>query len=522
LIPYAPPGFPILIGVSYLAFGISDTAAILVSQIAGVATIPVIGWLGRRIFGAGAGAAAAILCVGSGAHLALSRMALTDSLFLFCFVLALGLGIRFLEKSTLPRAIEFGLAVGLAMNVKYNGAFPGLIVSVVGVLGLLVRGREVTRWEWLRLGGGLLLAGLIAVACYYPWFAFVGSQPGGYAGLVAHHRGYVQGPGAWVRNFGLQLDQATALSGAIPLSGNSPRQVGAFSAAGPTFACAGVGAFLALGPGRPRQRYGRFGVRPLVGILAVSLLVMICPSLWWWLTLAVIFGHHGQHTIGTLTVVATFVLLTALTPLYHPYSRLWLPVTGMSWLLVGGGLARFLTAQRADVQEGPASRLPVLLGTRMVQVLILGVGFVFMFGNGKSSIPLPRVGILAASDSLRKVVGALSEQEAVASRRRLRAAVRPPVLFYLALREVPFGRESGLDALVTGRSTPGEMALADLCLPGVEAKEWRDALDHAWDEIFYANSYELTIPTLLDHDPGIARRLGGGLLPSLNLYIARP
>jgi hypothetical protein len=259
-----------------------------------------------------------------------------------------------------------------------------------------------------------------------------------------------------------------------------------------------------------------------MGILAVSLLVMIFPSLWWWLTLAVILGHHGQHTVGTLTAVATFVLLSVVTPLYHPYSRLWLPVTGTSWLLVGGELARFLTAQRADVPEGPGSRPPVLLGTRMVQVLILGVGFLFMFGDGKSSIPLPRVGVLAASDTLRNVVGALSEQEALASRRRLRAAVRPPVLFYLALRDIPFGREPSIGALTTGRPAPGEMALADLCLPVVEAKEWRDALDQAWVEILYANSYELTIPTLLDHDPGTARSLGGGILPSLNLYSARP
>ena len=59
-IAYAPPGFPILVGLAYLAFGVSrrlgdprrrSSAASL--------TIPVVGWLGRRTFGPGAGAAAA-------------------------------------------------------------------------------------------------------------------------------------------------------------------------------------------------------------------------------------------------------------------------------------------------------------------------------------------------------------------------------------------------------------------------------------------------------------------------------
>src|SRR4051794_25119578 len=48
VVPYAPPGFPILIGISYLIFGVRDVASIAVSQIAGSLTIPVVGWLGRR------------------------------------------------------------------------------------------------------------------------------------------------------------------------------------------------------------------------------------------------------------------------------------------------------------------------------------------------------------------------------------------------------------------------------------------------------------------------------------------
>src|SRR5437764_9432819 len=54
VIPYAPLGFPILVGLSYLVFGITDLSAILAATVCGVASIPVAGWLGRRTFGPGA------------------------------------------------------------------------------------------------------------------------------------------------------------------------------------------------------------------------------------------------------------------------------------------------------------------------------------------------------------------------------------------------------------------------------------------------------------------------------------
>ena len=98
LIAYAPPGFPILVGLSYLLFGVSDLAAILVSVLTGTLTIPATAWLARRTFGAGAGAFAAALVALSGFHVAYSRMALTDASFLLFWVLGLICGQRFLER----------------------------------------------------------------------------------------------------------------------------------------------------------------------------------------------------------------------------------------------------------------------------------------------------------------------------------------------------------------------------------------------------------------------------------------
>src|SRR5262245_41929928 len=45
VISYAPPGFPILVGLSYGLLGVSDVSAIVVSILAGTLTIPLVAWL---------------------------------------------------------------------------------------------------------------------------------------------------------------------------------------------------------------------------------------------------------------------------------------------------------------------------------------------------------------------------------------------------------------------------------------------------------------------------------------------
>src|SRR5262249_53584183 len=139
LIPYAPPGFPLLVGVAYLVLGVSDSVALLSSILCGIATIPVAGWVGRRTFGPGAGTAAAAMASISMPHVAFSRKALTDVPFVLVWLIAIGFGGRFLEKPTVGRAIALGGMVGLAQNFKYNGWLTGVIVALAAALGMLDR-----------------------------------------------------------------------------------------------------------------------------------------------------------------------------------------------------------------------------------------------------------------------------------------------------------------------------------------------------------------------------------------------
>ena len=139
LIPYAPPGFPILIGLAYFAFGIADLSAILVATLCGIATIPAVGWLGRRAFGTGAGASASTFAAFAMVHVAFSRKALTDAPFLLAWVVAMGLGMRFLERPGVIRALAMGLAVGLAQNLKYNGWLAGAVVAAAAIVGMIAQ-----------------------------------------------------------------------------------------------------------------------------------------------------------------------------------------------------------------------------------------------------------------------------------------------------------------------------------------------------------------------------------------------
>ena len=177
-------------------------------------TIPAVAWVARRTFGPGAGAAAAALIATSGPHIAFSRMALTDPTFLLCWVLAIGLGGRFLERTGIVRALLFGLMVGLAQNTKYNGYLAGVMVALAAVWGLILPG-EGGRISAVKAIGFGLIAAAVAGIVYLPWYRFVESHPGGYAGLMKHHRSYLSGPSAWPMHWRLQMAQSFALSGEL-------------------------------------------------------------------------------------------------------------------------------------------------------------------------------------------------------------------------------------------------------------------------------------------------------------------
>src|SRR5262249_10356327 len=140
LIAYAPPGFPVLVGLAYGLFGVADSAAIFVSIVCGVLIVPGTAWVARRTFGPTATVPAAAFAALSLPHIAFSRMALTDALYALCWMMALGTGGRFLEKPGLGRAVLLGIAVGAAQYAKYNGWLAGALVIIAAAVSACLSG----------------------------------------------------------------------------------------------------------------------------------------------------------------------------------------------------------------------------------------------------------------------------------------------------------------------------------------------------------------------------------------------
>ena len=332
VIPYAPAGYPVLVGLAYLGLGVSDIAAIMVSIAAGTITIPAAAWLARRTFGAGAGAPCAALVAFSGAHVAFSRMALTDASFLLCWVIGLICGQRFLERPGLGRAIGLGLSVGLAQYFKYNGWLIGAIVILAALVGTIVDASERKGSRLRAIWGFGLLAALFAWLAYWPWFGFVESH-GGYAGLLRHQRSYMGGAGSWPIHLRLQLEQMAALSG-----GPAWNAVGLLAA--------GAGAWC-LG-GKAVRRYRVIAV----GVFLACVFVMI-PYAYSLIGLALIFDARLRRSPGLRLLASACLMLLIVTPLYHPYARLWMPIQLLGWVTLAGYIRESCVSAITEPVEGP-------------------------------------------------------------------------------------------------------------------------------------------------------------------------
>ncbi|HEY2155906.1 MAG TPA: glycosyltransferase family 39 protein, partial [Isosphaeraceae bacterium] len=345
LIPYAPPAYPILVGLAYWLYAPVDRAAIAVSIVAGIAAVPLAGWLGRRTFGPGAGAAAAGLAAGSMAHVTFSRMALTDATFLLAWLVAMAVGGRFLERPGPWRAIALGLAVGVAQLVKYNGWLAGAIVAATALLGPVVSADERPRSRLLRIFGWGALAAVAAALVEWPWFRFVEAH-GGYAALLEHQRGYLDGLGKWPSNWLLQLRQLVALGSGLTILG-------------PVLALL---ALLGLAALTKRPLRG-----PVLGVLGLGIvsLTLYRASTTWWLGAALVVFLLGDRSPGVRLVGVWWAVSSILTPLYHPYARLWLPLEAAGWLLGGLVLASILRC--ADAGESrPGRARAVAVGLAIV------------------------------------------------------------------------------------------------------------------------------------------------------------
>ncbi len=494
VVAYAPPGFPLLVGISYTVLGVADSSAILVSVVCGVITIPVSAWVGRRTFGPGAGAATAAFAALAMAHIAFSRKALTDAPFLLCWLIAVGVGGWFLEKPRFSRALLLGIAVGLAQNFKYNGWISGVIVGFAAMFGLLAD-REQRRPRALARTFGLgLLAAVVAGTCYLPWYLYV-EDHGGYAGLIRHQQSYLGPSGSWFTYLRQQLAQVIALSGGI----------GWMIA---TWTAAWLGcAFTVLGSGiyRPASRLN--GTRLRLGWLLGVIVVARLPDSGWWLGLATVPWFIFDRRPAIRMLASWWLVLSVMTPFYHPYARLWLPLHAAGWLILAGLVVRigpFSAEQRVPIFSGSfyerRGRFLVQAAVQAGCLLVAG----FHWGENPPW-PLPASLFFERTDDLRNVAAAMNDSPVLKANRgtALRVYARRPLYFYLALnglnpsRLVPDG-----SGLVNGSGPSGDWGVWDELLPlgTAGATAARVALRDHWS---FRGSWATRLDpvTLLDNAP---------------------
>jgi 4-amino-4-deoxy-L-arabinose transferase-like glycosyltransferase len=485
---YAPPGFPVLVGLSYLALGVGDLPAILVSIVAGTLTIPMVAWLARRTFGSGAGAAAAAFAALSGPHIAFSRMALTDASFLLFWVLAIGQGQRFLERPNPARAVWLGLTVGLAQLFKYNGWISGGIIALSAALSPLGRPRERRASPVIATWGWGSAAALVAAAVYWPWFQFVESH-GGYSALLAHERSYLGGFSSWPGHLFVQLAQAGVLAG------------------GPVWlGYAGLAAAIALiFSAGDFSIERRFLTRVLVEALALAVFCLwLLPNLVHlyilfrvWLTLT---NRARDDTKPIYVLGVAWAALIALSPFYHPYARLWLPLEACKWLFLGNLFASI----RAECEvagrsaggawKRPGDRLPWFAVLCVVGAAIHALGASWSW---RSRSP----GLLDPSDSVRRACHSIAS-ELPKGVSNLQVLARPSVTFYLGLYGLTgVQRQPDVRRLLQAHDR-GSWALLDMAMVRQAhlGSELPDPLFNDWS-IVRDFPTRLSLPVLLDIDP---------------------
>ncbi|WP_296453038.1 glycosyltransferase family 39 protein [Rubinisphaera sp.] len=320
---YAPPLLPTLIEWSLLIFGQASWVPALPSLIAGVCTIPLIWWMGRKLGGPLCGLSAAILLATNDVHILYSRTALTESLLCFFMLLSVSLAHctcleqnaeARLSKRSIMLALLSGLMAGLAWLTKYNGWLSlAVIISGSGGWALFSR-MPIRQWKWLILHWLIIVA--VALALWLPYMISL-DEFGGYSAVAANHRQYFGGLGEWLPALQRQVFNQYELSSWTSIAG---------------LFCVG---FLA---------WNRSALERIIPTIKTK---MISPSGCWLL---------ASWCIG----------LTVAIPLYHPYPRLMVPWWIGICLLLGLiasklplGQASSLSRQQSEKQTGWKPVLPV-------------------------------------------------------------------------------------------------------------------------------------------------------------------
>jgi hypothetical protein len=371
---YAPPLLSTLIQTVSLIPGAARFAPFLPAVALGSITVVSLWWLARSWFGSAAGIFIAAVVSMSDFHIVYSRMALTDVPCLLWIILAVYFGTLAVQRQSLRTAIIAGIACGVGWWTKYTGWLPLAIVFSGTILWWLWLGRKTVSAG--RTAAILTTMLAVSIATFAPWWWQL--QPdGGYSAVAANHASYLTGFSGWIRNMATHLAiqfQQDGFAGAVSAG------VGLMTAGlyrwttdcstwnnNSTSRAQPPSVFLLV-------RFMAAGFA--VAILALSIrtpLLLLCLALagfagmFLWPVLRRAWLQSGQAAaspsavshqplmkqdrysapridpaLGLCTALSWFSGMLLVTPLYHPYSRLFFPLLASIWLAAAGGISWWL------------------------------------------------------------------------------------------------------------------------------------------------------------------------------------
>jgi 4-amino-4-deoxy-L-arabinose transferase-like glycosyltransferase len=472
--------------LNFLFGGASDFDAVVPGIVAGTLAVFVAWRLAQAAFGSEAAIATSIILATSGIAIAFGRSAMTESMFVLMWLLAMLAGARFLTSPGPGRAIMLGIAVGLAQLTKYNGALTGVIVSLTAVADVLIvpRGKPRDLRAFRRRIFWGIFAAIIAAGCYAPWFLFV-EDHGGYRELMRHHGGYVTGLSRWIPNLRLQLAQGWVFQRQPLLMVLS------------LFMLANLRQ--AISSRKGRLDYAWIACLAVLPNAPAFIAAWSVPRVW------------SRSNVAGRMIAVWLVTMFLLTPIYHPYARLWLPFALASLMLS----ANFLFGETVSPEAGRAVGQE-FRRVRASTILMIAAYLAITFWTVKPSTivgghDLPSV--WSDRSNLRKEIGARVDQVQEASNRGraihllLNPAGRRALALELGARPLGQGRFVVVESFGKWRPESGPILVDLSLLTGQEANEL-PALSRGTSGSA-ANTQERQsarrgLITLLDLAPGVA------------------
>jgi len=316
---YAPPLLPTVFEWMLISEDGAPDAVMWVNVFLGTALVFAVWWTTRMIGGDRSAIVAATLVTFSDYFVNYSRAALTDIPVCLWMVLAIGAILKGLDSGSRLWMIIGAALTALAWWTKYNGWLP-LAISGAGLAGWVVFERP----EWRHARAILFQWMVIAALAVLMWTPVLSSlQPtGGYRAVAENHAGYVTGVSGWVPSMIRHVQVAHHDMGLLTVLGIIAGSVS-----------------LGFGVGRTGWWWVPLSIVVCGGVLYIAgpIPVLFVGAVIGFVIQFRVTGENEFVRWGFWFLLAWFVSMSLMTPMYRPYPRLMMPwvlsaVIGMSLL----------------------------------------------------------------------------------------------------------------------------------------------------------------------------------------------